>query len=129
MKFLIIDDSPDITDLLVKVLSAIGHQVSFTNNGREGLELINSEHYDAIFLDIAMPDFSGLDLINALIKEGKLRENLIVLFTASSITDEEVKELIEQGIHSCLRKPVQINTLFEKVNEIEKARISSSKKS
>lgn len=122
MKVLIIDDSPDITDLLVKVLSAIGHQVSFTNSGRGGLELIESGKFDAVFLDIAMPDFSGLDVIDELVKSGRLTDNLIVLFTASSITDAEVADLVKQGIHSCLRKPVQIDTLFEKMSEIEIAR-------
>jgi CheY-like chemotaxis protein len=42
----------------------------------------------------------------------------VVLFTASSITDSEVNELIKKGVHSCLRKPVRIETLFEKVQEI-----------
>jgi CheY-like chemotaxis protein len=69
-----------------------------------------------------MPDFSGLDIIDSLVSEGKLADNLIVLFTASSITDSEVAELVKLGIHSCLRKPVQIDTLFEKMTEIEKAR-------
>ncbi|HZT34308.1 MAG TPA: response regulator, partial [Nitrososphaera sp.] len=74
MKILVIDDSPDITDLLVKVLTAVGHDVSSSGSGREGLALINSGHFDAVFLDIAMPDFSGLDVINELVKEGKLKD-------------------------------------------------------
>ena len=120
MKILVIDDSQDITDLLEKVLSSIGHDVTTTDNGREGLKLIRNQQFDAIFLDIAMPDFSGLDFIDALDQDGKLKDNRIVLFTASSITDDEVAELVKRGVHSCIRKPMQIEKLFEKIDELNK---------
>jgi two-component system, OmpR family, response regulator len=120
MKILVIDDSQDITDLLEKVLSSIGHDVTAADNGRAGLELTRNQQFDAIFLDIAMPDFSGLDFIDALEQDRKLQANRIVLFTASSITDDEVAELIKRGVHSCIRKPMQIERLFEKIDELNK---------
>src|SRR5689334_11908711 len=120
MKILVIDDSPDITDLLEKVLNSIGHDVTAADDGRAGLELTRNQQFDAIFLDIAMPDFSGLDFIDALEQDGKLKANRIVLFTASSITDDEVAELIKRGVHSCIRKPMQIEKLFEKIDELNK---------
>lgn len=118
MKVLIVDDSPDITDLLVKVLATVGHEVAAANNGREGLDMATGQKFDAVFLDIAMPDFSGLDFINELERKGRLKDSTVVLFTASSITDAEVGELVKRGVHSCLRKPVQIETLFNKMEEI-----------
>ncbi len=118
MKILVIDDNKDITDLLVKVLTIVGHIVKASNNGIEGLESIQNDKFDIVFLDIAMPDFSGLDVINNLVKNGKINSTKIVLFTASSITDDEVNKLINIGVHSCLRKPVRIDTLLAKINEI-----------
>ena len=118
MKLLVIDDSPDITDLFVKVLSTIGHEVVATDNGKEGLDIMNKQKFDALFLDIAMPDFSGLDVIDSLLKNGKINDSPIVLFTASSITDAEVNDLIRKGVHSCIRKPVRIETLFGKIDEL-----------
>jgi two-component system OmpR family response regulator len=128
MRILIIDDSFEITDLLVKVLTTVGHEVASSDNGKEGLTMINNGKFDLIFLDIAMPDFSGLDVIDSLVKSGRIKESPIVLFTASSITDAEVAELVKKGVHSCLRKPVRIENLFEKVEEIGKLRTSSAKK-
>lgn len=118
MKILVIDDNKDITDLLVKVLTIVGHTVKASNNGIEGLESIQNDKFDIVFLDIAMPDFSGLDVIDNLVKNGKINSTKIVLFTASSITDDEVNKLINIGVHSCLRKPVRIDTLLAKINEI-----------
>lgn len=118
MKLLVIDDSADITDLFVKVLSTVGHEVVATDNGKEGLDIMNKQKFDALFLDIAMPDFSGLDVIDNLLKNGKINDSPIVLFTASSITDAEVNDLIGKGVHSCIRKPVRIETLFGKIDEL-----------
>ena len=129
MKILVIDDSQDITDLLEKVLSSIGHDVTSTDNGRDGLELTRSQQFDAIFLDIAMPDFSGLDFIDTLEQDGKLKANRIVLFTASSISNDEVAELVKRGVHSCIRKPMQIEKLFEKIDELNRGTTASIKSS
>jgi two-component system OmpR family response regulator len=118
MKFLVIDDSQDITDLFVKVLSTIGHEVIATDNGKDSLDIMNKQKFDAVFLDIAMPNFSGLDVIDNLLEKGKIKDSTIVLFTASSITDDEVNNLIKKGVHSCIRKPVRIETLLEKTDEL-----------
>lgn len=134
MRILIIDDSPDITDLLVKVLTTVGHEVASSDNGKEGLDMITNGKdggkFDLVFLDIAMPDFSGLEVIDRLVQSGRIRDSpTIVLFTASSITDAEVAELVKKGVHSCLRKPVRIENLFEKVEEVGKLRAQSSSSS
>jgi two-component system, OmpR family, response regulator len=121
MRILIIDDSHEIVELLVKVLTTVGHDVVSSYSGREGLKMVQDGGFDLIFLDIAMPDFSGLDVIEGLVQSGKISKSPVVLFTASSITDAEVAELVKRGVHSCLRKPVRIETLFEKIEEIGRA--------
>lgn len=122
MRILIVDDSHDITDLLVKVLTTVGHDVVSAESGAEGLDKMERVRYDAVFLDIAMPDFTGLDVIDRLVQSGRIRDSPVVLFTASSITDAEVSELVKKGVHSCLRKPVKIETLFEKIEELGRLR-------
>lgn len=122
MRILIIDDSHEIVELFVKVLTTVGHEVVSSYNGREGLEKIESGRFDLVFLDIAMPDFSGLDVIDGLVQSDKIRQSAVVLFTASSITDTEVAELVRKGVHSCLRKPVRMEALFEKIEEVSRSR-------
>ena len=129
MRILIVDDSHEIVELMVKVLTTVGHEVVSSYSGREGLEMIQGDRFDLIFLDIAMPDFSGLDVIDALVQSGKITQSPVVLFTASSITDTEVAELVRRGVHSCLRKPVRMETLFEKIQEVSRSSNAAAKKS
>ena len=120
MKILVVDDSKDIAGLLSQVLSTVGHQVTTVNNGKESIDLLMAQTYDIVFLDIAMPDFSGLDVISTLIEKQRLRSSPIVLFTATPITDAQVDDLIQKGVHSIIRKPVRLDALFAKIDEIAK---------
>ena len=115
MKILVVDDSKDIAGLLSQVLSTVGHQVTTVNNGKESIDLLMAQTYDIVFLDIAMPDFSGLDVISTLIEKQRLRSSPIVLFTATPITDAQVDDLIQKGVHSIIRKPVRLDALFAKI--------------
>jgi len=113
MKILLIDDNETITEMMAKYLTAKGHQCSVANDGRTGLALILEKKYDTVLLDLAMPDFTGVDVINSLHQSGKIKENKIILFTASSITDGEIDNLIKKGAHSCLKKPVKLAVLLQ----------------
>ena len=118
MKILGIDDIEDINKLMKAVLESQGHDFTSTNNGRDGIKLIREHHFDLVFLDIAMPEFSGQDVINVLVKDGIIKKQPVILFTASSVTDSEVQELIKKGVHSCIRKPVDIDVLIDAVKNL-----------
>jgi len=60
-----------------------------------------------------MPEFTGLDIINELDKSGKLKEEKIIVLTATNISNEDIKELKKRGIYACLQKPVKIDLLIE----------------
>ena len=113
MKILLIDDNETITEMMSKYLTAKGHQCSVANDGRSGLALINGKKFDVVLLDLAMPDFTGVDVIEDLSKSGKIKNNKIILFTASSISDGEIDALIKKGAHSCLKKPVKLAVLLQ----------------
>ena len=122
LKILGIDDNTDINDLLNAVLTASGHEYSSVTDGREGVKLIQQNKYDLLLLDIAMPEFSGLDVIDALRKEKLMEKQKIVIVTASSVTEHEIEELLKNGVEKCIRKPLDIDHLVE---ELEKISITS----
>ena len=106
--------------LLEMTINAMGHEFSSTPSGLEGLEMIKRERYDLVLLDLTMPNFSGLDVLNALDEEGLCSQQPIVLFTAShlGISDME-NELLNKEIHSILAKPSDIDQIMQKINEIQ----------
>ena len=93
--------------------------LSHVTNGTEGLKLIREKKFDIVLLDLAMPEFSGFDVINSLLKEGLLSKQKIILFTASSVLDSEIEELIKKGVNSCIRKPVDVDFLIEKLEQLQ----------
>jgi len=53
--------------------------------------------FDIVLLDLAMPEFSGFDVLEGMKKEGIIDKAKIVLLTASSITDQEIEKLLKPG--------------------------------
>ena len=118
MRILAIDDNEDITEMLYTLLS-IDHDITCVNDGREGLRMIKENTYDLILLDLAMPEFSGYDVIEELEREGLLNKLRIALFTASSMTEQEIESLISKGINYCIRKPVALDVLLTIIESLD----------
>jgi len=122
MKILGIDDNEDILNLLKTVLASKGHDFVQAANGKDGIKLIEEQNFDAILLDLAMPEFSGIDVIESLKKNDRIKNLKIILFTASSATNQEIDVLLQHdGVKTCIRKPVDINVLINKVEEVVKS--------
>ena len=118
MKVLIIDDDAELTKAVVSSVSSFGHDVKFTNESRNGLKLIREQEYDVIILDLSMPEFSGIDIVNDLVKDGTIKEKKIVVMTGSAIKEDQLTNLLNLGVYSILRKPVDIDALLDKIEEV-----------
>jgi len=118
MKILGIDDSRDLLELCNIALSAEGHEYTGIDNGKEGLQAINDKKFDVVLLDLSMPDFTGEDVLDALVKEGIMDKQKIIIFTASTATEKEYGPLLEKGAHSIITKPVDIDILIETIKKM-----------
>ncbi len=119
MKILIVDDDVELTKAVESTLSSVGHDVQFTNEPKEGLKLIREQNHDVVFLDLSMPEISGIDIIENLAKDDTIKERKIVIMTASAVNDDELESMINLGVHSILRKPVDIDALLDKIEELD----------
>ncbi len=119
MKILGIDDNQDLLDLCKVVLTSDGHEYTGVNNGKEGLDNMRKEKFDLVLLDLSMPEFSGIDVIDALDSDGLMNKQKIVIFTASSATEKEYGPLLEKGAHSVIKKPLDIDLLVEHIKKID----------
>lgn len=118
MKILGIDDNPDINAVFGIVLSSSGHEFTSTLSAKEGLRLIRANQYDVILLDLAMPEFSGVDLLDAIEKDGLLGKQKIIIITASSVVEKDFEGFIRRGVADCLRKPVDLDEFLQKIEEV-----------
>jgi len=113
MKILLIEDDDNISDMIARYLRLKGYDCTVINNGKDGLDQILTTNYNIALLDLAMPEFSGYDVIQSLEVAGKLKEQKLIVLTASSITESKMKELEKRGVYLCLKKPVQLNELVK----------------
>ena len=98
----VIDDDPNVLDLMSRFLTKEGFDVHTANNGRDGLELAKTKHPVAITTDVMMPGMDGWSVINALKADPATAHIPIILVT---ITDS--REMgVALGVFDYLAKPV-----------------------
>lgn len=118
LNVLIIDDNEQITKMVSSFLDMSNHDCTVVNDGKDGLELIKTNQYDSIVLDLAMPEFDGYEILDTLQREDPSQLPKIIILTASSVPIETVRKFKELGVSSCLQKPVDIDQLLDKITEI-----------
>jgi DNA-binding response OmpR family regulator len=112
LKILVVEDNVEISEALGFFCSAKKDiDCDAANTGRDGLDRIRKEHFDLILLDLAMPDFSGLDVIKSVKQEGLIDLKNIVIFTASSDQDL-LKEMRNNGVKEIFKKPFSLDQLI-----------------
>jgi len=111
LRLLLIDDNEEITDSISFYCESKNIECDVINEGKKGLESIQDKKYDLILLDLAMPEFSGLDILNSLKEEGTIESKNIVVFTAST-NRNVLDELKNIGIKEILKKPCSLDELI-----------------
>ena len=108
---LAIDDNKEITDMLSLYFESQGIEFTAINEGMWGLEAIRNKESNLVLLDLAMPNFSGLDVVDYLKKENLVESRNIIIFTASSVSNGLFDSLKKIGVKGVLKKPVDMNAL------------------
>lgn len=99
---LVVDDDPDIRNLLERLLGAQGHVVVAAGDGHQAMALIEAERPDLLVLDVMMPDVDGLALCRRLREDDATRPLPIILMTASC----EIEDIWRgSGADAVIRKP------------------------
>lgn len=107
-KILVIDDERHIVDALKLFLEMKGYQVMATTSVLEGIEMVKTEKPRVIFLDITMPEMTGIEALK------KIREidKEVGIIMATAVIDENVaKQAIEYGASDYIIKPFDLHYL------------------
>jgi CheY-like chemotaxis protein len=117
MRVLIIDDDPDIRRIAEVDLGRIGgFGVASATTGAEGLDLARAEPFDAILLDLTLPDQDGARVLAALLGDPATADIPVLLLTARD--QDEVDEALQAGARGVIPKPFQPTTLHELVRRL-----------
>jgi DNA-binding response OmpR family regulator len=118
---LLIDDEPDLVEMLKTVLEARGHRVLTASNGLEGLRVLANENPSLIILDMNMPKMGGVAFYNELAgrsEKGRPSSPILVL-TARANLEDLFRDLKIDGF---MTKPFEIDELVAEAETILRAR-------
>ena len=117
---LIVDDSKTIRSVIKKTLDIAGVPVGDlyeAENGKEALDVMNSNWIDLIFADINMPVMTGIEMIKKMSEDNTLDKTpVIIVSTEGSKT--RIDDLLELGVRAYLRKPINQEDLRNIVEEV-----------
>lgn len=113
LEVLLAEDKPMNQRLARAILENMGHRVTIAANGNEALTLAKANRYDAILMDVNMPEMDGLDAtraIRAWEKEQKAATTTIIAMTAYAMTGDKDR-CLKAGMDAYLSKPLDITKL------------------
>ncbi|MBK0383974.1 response regulator transcription factor [Pedobacter sp. SD-b] len=116
-KILIVDDEPDILDLIEYNLNKEGYQVYTANNGKEAIIEAKKVIPDLIILDIMMPKMDGIEACRVMRTMPEFKNTFMVFLTARS---EEYSEIagFNVGADDYIAKPIKPRALISRINAI-----------
>jgi two-component system NtrC family response regulator len=100
---LIIDDNKLVNDSLAYVVQGNGHHPSSAFTLKEGMEKVRSGNFQVVFLDVIMPDGSGLELISDIKKASSSPE--VIIITGFS-EPKKAKKCLKEGAWDYVEKPL-----------------------
>jgi CheY-like chemotaxis protein len=117
MKVLFVDDARDTRDFFRFALELENIDVRLAGNGREAIDLVRGEPFDAIIMDVEMPEMSGWDAARAIRTLGNGRQIPIVMYTAYN--DGPVRQKAsEAGADAILFKPLLPREILSRIRQI-----------
>jgi predicted ATPase/signal transduction histidine kinase/ActR/RegA family two-component response regulator len=109
-RILIIDDIPDIAEILSSLLRSLGHEVTAVFSGPEGITKANEFHPEVVICDIGLPGMSGYEVARSLRSDKELKDIFLIALSGYA-QPEDLERSIEAGFDTHLAKPVNLDTL------------------
>jgi phosphate regulon transcriptional regulator PhoB len=116
-KILVVDDEPDLVELVSYNLRKEGFKVSSASNGEDALEKVRKGGYDLIILDLMLPGIQGVELCRMIRSDPKIERVPIIMLTARGELKDKIRGL-ETGADDYMTKPFSPRELVARVNTV-----------
>ena len=117
-RVLLAEDSEANSYILQAYLEIAGHTVDRASNGLEALKLAETTPYDAILMDISMPEMDGLEATRRLRSSAGENQNTLVIALTAHVQKEIREQCTEAGMNDFLAKPVSRDQLLETLDQL-----------
>ena len=115
VKVLIVDDAAFLRMRLRKLLEAAGYQVSDAADGVKALEIYKAQTPDLVLMDVNMPNMSGLEALQEIIKIDK---NAKVVMLSNASQQEHILKALECGAKNFVVKPFDETRMLEQIKKM-----------
>ncbi len=113
---LVVEDNPEMSDFIRQLLSKY-YKVSIANNGKEGLERLKANTYDAITVDVMMPEMDGIEFVSQIKQHSHWKQLPVVMISALSSEADKVQGL-RLGIDDYVTKPFSARELVTRIENL-----------
>jgi DNA-binding NtrC family response regulator len=115
-KVLLVDDEKEFLDLMGERMTARGMAVEKAGSAREAIRLTEEQSFDAIILDLMMPEMDGIQVLKTL--RTRHPELQVILLTGYGSIEKGV-EAMRQGAVDFIEKPADLEVLTEKIKKAQ----------
>jgi len=115
-KVLLVDDEGDFLEALSQRMTSRGMEVTTTTSAREAIKKVEEGSFDAVILDLMMPEMDGLEVLQTL--KQKKPEIQVILLTGHASVAKGI-EAMKLGAMDFLEKPAEIKELTEKIKKAQ----------
>jgi len=113
-KVLLVDDEKDFIEALGERMANRGMNVSTTTSAKDAVKRVKEESYDAIVLDLQMPEMDGIEALKAI---KKINPDMQVILLTGHATVEKGIEVMKLGAMDLIEKPADIEAIAEKIKK------------
>ncbi|MBI3370995.1 MAG: response regulator [Betaproteobacteria bacterium] len=110
-RILVVEDDEVNQLVAIGMLEPTGAFASIASNGREALRLIQPGKFDAVLMDVQMPDMDGIETTRTLRRDPHLQDLPIIALTASAMAGDR-ERLLEAGMNDFIAKPIRVAALY-----------------
>jgi DNA-binding NtrC family response regulator len=111
VKILVVDDEPDLRDVISSRFALEGCEVTLAENGQSAIDAMKEKHFDAVVTDIRMPGGNGVELLDAIKELGDQAAVILI----SGFTDLEPQDALARGAKALLIKPFDLDDIINAV--------------
>jgi DNA-binding NtrC family response regulator len=108
-RILVIDDEPDVLNIIVEILKTAGYDVVAAANGETGIKALDGNYFDLVFTDLMMPGIGGMDVLQHIVTRSP--KTLCIILTGYGTIESSV-EAIKKGAFDYITKPITSKALL-----------------